>query len=446
MSRLSLRWRLTLYYAGVLVLVSLIGGSGFLLALSSSLDRTLVSNLRDAAALAASQLGGDEAQFSKKETAILGRGLIGAVTISVYDERERLTERFGLSRVSAPLTPGIVSLEGTRVLTVRLSNGEWIQAAQSEKETSQTFNQVLRALLFGVPVLLLAGLAAGYLIVDRALRPMDRVSVLAARIAHSGQYRERVPLAPGDDELARLTRTVNAMLMTLEGAIERERAFALAAAHELRSPLTVLRGRASLTLETDLSPEEYRKAVRQMLKISAELTELVESLLTLARSDQPAPRRAVNLEATTLEAVRAQRLTQPVHFELNLRPAPTRGDPSGLRVVAANLISNAVLYGHSERRVGTIWVDTWSDQTHAMLEVCDDGEGIADHDLERLQQPFQRGHSLDGRSVQGRSDQGRDGSGMGLALVNAIVQQHGGQVLLSRADAGGLSARVILPK
>jgi signal transduction histidine kinase len=431
---LSLRWRLTLYYGGMLGLILLIGGLGFWLALRSSLYQTLDTSLRDASALAASQLGGDETS-SETRIATFERE-VGATTILVFDAQQHITEGFGTLRVNAPLEPGAVSLNGMRVFTLQLANGEWIQAIRRENEVLGALGQAQRLLLLGVPVLLLTSLGAGYLITDRALRPMDRVTKLASSIAAGGHYRERVPLSPGNDELTRLTQTVNAMLTTLEGTIQRERAFALAAAHELRSPLTVLHGRASLTLERDLSPEQYKKAVRQMLQISAELGSMIESLLTLARHDQALPRNDLNLADVALEAVQIHRANaemRGIRLELDLQTALLLGDHSSLRVVAANLVTNAIQYGRDN---GMVWLRTCQDQTHAVLEVSDDGGGIDPNELERLQQPFQRGHGV----------QGQVGSGMGLALVKAIVEQHGGQFELSQASAGGLNARARFPR
>jgi signal transduction histidine kinase len=434
-NRLSLRWRMTLYYAGVSVLILLVGGIVFLLALRSSLDRALDHGLRDAATLAATQLGGDEPAPGSLSREPDVRGLPDATTITVLDENGRVTERFGALQAEVPLAPGAQSKGGVRTFTLRLANGEWVRAARSEAETLEVFSQTLRLLALGLPILLLAGLGAGFLIADRALRPMDRVTTLAARIAEGGRYQERVPPVPGDDELARLTRTVNAMLATLEATIQRERAFALAAAHELRSPLTVLRGRAGLTLEDDLRPEQYRKAVAQMLEVSVELSGLVESLLTLAQSDAPASWQEVNLADAARDAAKAEcanALARGVELRLELQSAPGRGDPASLRTIAANLISNAVRYGRSG---GTVWVRTRLDDAHAVLEVADDGEGIPSAELERLQQPFQRGQAA----------QSLRGSGVGLALVKAIAEQHGGQLGLGRAEAGGLCARVTLP-
>jgi signal transduction histidine kinase len=189
-------------------------------------------------------------------------------------------------------------------------------------------------------------------------------------------------------------------------------------------------------LERDFSPEQYRKSVSAMLEISVELSSLVEHLLTLARSDQPLVLHEIDLAAVAREASQGQlesAKARGMKLELELSPVLGRGDFFSLRLVATNLISNAVRYG---REGGTIWVRTTCDQTQAILEVDDDGDGIPTKDLERLQQPFQRGHDK----------QGQLGFGLGLALVKAIVEQHGGRLGLSRASQfGGLKARVTLP-
>ncbi len=437
MKHLSLRWRLTLYYAAVWALILVAGSLAFLIGLRSNLTRALDDNLHEAALLAATQLGGDEAaeEVGSTENSNLGRKLPGATTMLVFDEQRRITDRLGNLKLPAPSGKGVKSEAGVRVFTLQLPNGEWIQAARSEVEALEVFAWMRQLILFGVPILLLLGLGAGYFMADRALRPIDSVSTLAANIANGGRYQDRVPPVSSDDELSRLIDTVNAMLATLEATIERERTFALAAAHELRSPLTVLRGRASVTLERDLSPQQYRKAVEQMLEVSVELSAMVESLLALAQTNRPLPQQPINLAAAAFEAVCNQRLgadARGMSLHLDLSAAPSLGDPVSLRVVAANLISNAVRYG---RNGGNVWVRTQYLQNRAILQVDDDGEGIPADELERLQQPFQRGHHV----------QGHAGAGVGLALVKAIIEQHRGRLELGGAEAGGLSAKVVLP-
>jgi len=431
---LSLRWRLTLYYAAISAGLLLLGSVILFLVLRSTLQQTLDDSLREAVAIAASQLGSDEAKVRESTDVFLTR-LPGATVLLVYDAKGNLTDRFGTPPVQTALQPGFVTVQGTRVYSEFLSDGGLIQAMRSEVETSRTIGRTQKLLLLSLPLLLLAGLAAGYVVADRALRPVDSVTRLASKIAESGRFMERVPESPGKDEMAHLTQTFNAMLWRLENTIEREKAFALAAAHELRTPLTILQGRASLSLERSRTPEQYQEALKLVENTSHELVRVVESLLMLARSNQPPAMQTVHLDFLALEASEAQQLLareRMTRVNLELEPASASGDPTALRTAIANLIINALKYG---RERGQVWVRTHRDMARAVVEIADDGPGVPEAELARLRQPFQRGSGL----------QAVSGAGLGLALVSAIAEQHGGRLELGRAAEGGLLARLELP-
>jgi signal transduction histidine kinase len=429
---LSLRWRLTLFYALLSSMILLVTGSIFFFSLRTSLHEMLDNSLHDAASLAASQLTGDEGQpkFSETDSEALQREVQGETTLVVFNAKQKQTDRLGRARVTAPLEVGFTSTKGFRAYTVQTEKGDWVQALRSEAETLETLSRAQRLLLFTVPLMLLAGLGAGYWIADRALRPVDQVSRLASSIALSGRYKDRVPESSGADELARLTQTVNAMLEKLEATIERERAFALAAAHELRTPLALLRGQTSLSLRRERTADEYRQVIESVDQTSLEMTGLVESLLALARTNQTLQKQAVNLEDLVLEVVESlseMARARSIKLILETQSAPTHGDPAALRLLVTNLVGNAIKYG---REGGRVWLRTSAQNNHAMLEVSDDGPGIEAGDLERLTQPFQRGLGL----------QGVTGTGLGLALALAVAEQHGGTLELSRAAEGGLRA------
>jgi signal transduction histidine kinase len=429
---LTLRWRLTLFYALLSSAILLVTSSVFFFSLRTSLHEMLDNSLHDAASLAASQLTGDEGQpkFSETDAESLQREVQGETTLVVFNAKQNQTDRLGRARVTAPLVVGFTSTKGFRAYTVQTEKGDWVQALRSEAETLETLSRAQRLLLFTVPLMLLAGLGAGYLIADRALRPVDQVSRLASGIALSGRYKDRVPESAGGDEMARLTQTVNAMLEKLEATIERERAFALAAAHELRTPLALLRGQTSLSLRRERTSDEYRQVIESVDQTSLEMTGLVESLLALARTNQALQKQAVNLEDLALEVVESLSDTaraRSIKLMLETQSAATHGDPAALRLLVTNLVGNAIKYG---REGGHVWLRTSSQVDQVMLEVCDDGPGIEASDLERLTQPFQRGLGL----------QGVTGTGLGLALALAVAEQHGGTLELSRAAEGGLKA------
>lgn len=430
---MSLRWRLTLYYAVLSALTLLLGGGALFLALRSSLRQALDNSLQDAAGIAASQIGGDAfAPANSSEEFLLTR-LPDSTVLLVFDTRGKVADRLGKPPVSAPLQAGFTTVGETRVYTEALPDGGFVQAMRSEVETSRVIGRTQKLVLLGLPGLLLLGLGLGYLLADRALLPVDRVARLAGNIAASGRYQERVPESPGRDEMARLTATVNAMLGRLEATIEREKAFALAAAHELRTPLTLLQGRATLSLERERTPEQYRAALRLVAQTGQEMTGLVESLLALARTNQRPPPDPVDLAEVAAEIVQAaggEAQQKGVEVVQGGHSAPTRGDATALRLAAFNLLHNALKYGGEK-----IWVSTGVRGGEAFLEVSDSGPGIPEEELERLRQPFQRGAGL----------QGTGGAGLGLAIASAVAEGHGGRLELSRATGGGLRASLWVP-
>ncbi len=340
---------------------------------------------------------------------------------------------------SSPVIPvfdqGIRTIAGYRVAMLQANNGYWVQAARLETDTQNTLGSVQRLLLWGIPILTLVGLGSGYVLVGRAFRPIDAVSAMAKRIALSGEAKERVPVPRGQDEMVRLTSTVNAMLERLELSLQHERAFALAAAHELRTPLTKLLARIELTLEQPRSQIEYQKALTTLEKSASAMKRLVLHLLSFAerQAAQKSPLDLADLALEICEAASETLQEKKQHLELDLSSAPMLGDPEALRLAIGNVLKNAMLHTPIGSR---IWVGTGQTPDCTWLEVADDGLGIQETELERLRRPFQRGLGL----------QNIEGSGLGLALVDSIVKQHSGSLEPTRAEQGGLLVRLIFNK
>jgi signal transduction histidine kinase len=433
---MSLRWRLTLYYSALSAFIIVLAGVAFFAVLRQSLQSALDTSLRGAAELAAEQLSEEQGEaFTEEQTGELLEHLSGNTTLVVLNTEGQERERVGQIRITAPLIQGFSNVDEHRVYSLRSSNGNWVQAIRSQVETVQAIGRAQRLLLAGLPFLLLIGLGVGYFLADGALKPVDRVTGLAEHIASSGHFKERVPEISGTDEMARLTQTFNHMLTQLESTLEHEKAFALAAAHELRTPLTFLQGRASLSLEKERSPQQYQRDLTQIHSTSQEMTRMVDSLLTLAKTNQPPQHEEIKLHELLLEVAethKAEATKHSIHLELNADEAVTQGDPTALRLALSNLVQNALKYG---RGGGHVWLKSGRQDKEVFLEVCDDGSGISEDELERLRQPFQRGLGL----------QQTSGSGLGLALVSAITEQHSGRLELGRSSQGGLRATLWLP-
>ncbi len=433
---MSLRFKLTLFYALISALILALGTAVLFVSLRQSLYQSFEDSLREAAQLAISQLGGQETNLRlETEGQRFQPSQSGVTSLAVFDQHGQLLDRFGDFKVQVKLEPGFQTVGEIRVFTKALPGNMFIQAARSQLELAKTIARAGQVVLVVLPVLLLLGFAAGYVLADRALRPVDQVSTLAAQIASSGRYQDRVPSAPGNDEMARLTRTVNAMLERLERTIERERAFTLGAAHELRTPLAVLIGRTSLTLERSRNSDTYRAALLEADEIARQMTATVDSLLTLACADQAANHQALDLSELAFDAIQlleAQAQAYNISIESRLEAAALHGDPSGLRLAITNLLENAIKYG---RVGGHVWIRTGTENQHVYLEITDDGLGISTSELERLRQPFQRGLGV----------QHLPGSGLGLTLVNAVMEGHNGRLELSRAEEGGLRGVLEIP-
>ena len=292
-----------------------------------------------------------------------------------------------------------------------------------------------------VVVITLAGVAAGYLVIARALRPLQQVTATARRL--SGETMDqRIRYSGIDDEVAELASTFDAMLDRLAESFEAQKRFVANASHELRTPLTVMRTEIDVTMsDPDVDEAEYRRMAVVVRDASQRMNALIESLLVLARSEAQAGRRLVRKEETelgrgvlpALSSVEREAGRLGLTIETDLQPAPVVGDPGLLDRLAGNLIENAVRYNHGQ---GRLWVRTSSDENCARLVVGNTGFEVDPSDVPRLFEAFRRG-------VRDRT--GSRGAGLGLSIVRAVCEAHGASVGAVALPGGGLEVTVTMP-
>ncbi|MEO3822425.1 HAMP domain-containing sensor histidine kinase [Actinomadura sp. B10D3] len=270
-----------------------------------------------------------------------------------------------------------------------------------------------------------------WLSVSRALRPVDGIRRKLDEITATDLER-RVPVPPRRDEVGLLAESVNATLDRLEGAVARQRGFVSDVSHELRSPLTALRMELELALA---APEDtdVQKTLRTILVNTERLSAVVDDLLALARldADRSFSREAVDLtEITDQEVLRRPRRTQIT--VLSEGPVTVHGGRNELARLVTNLLDNADRHAASEV---TVILRTENPDT-AVVEVIDDGTGIAPEDRERVFERF-------ARLAEGRHrDAG--GTGLGLAISRDIAEAHRGSLILTDRIDGVAGARFVL--
>jgi signal transduction histidine kinase len=341
--------------------------------------------------------------------------------------------------VSSALQPSDQLRAGTQV---QLVDGRTVDARAWQRELTQGAEREL--LLKGLGALFAigsAGVIGAYLVAGRALRPLQAVTGAARRL--SGEtLDQRICYDGANDEVAELAATFDAMLDRIGTAFESQKRFVANASHELRTPLTVMRTEIDVTLaDADADVADLRRMGTVVRDASIRANALVDSLLLLARTEAQAGRRLARKVPADLAAgvsvalssmrQEASRLSLDVTTEL--APAIVVGDPGLIERLAGNLIENAVRYNHLG---GRIWVRTWADATQAWLVVGNTGFEVESADVPGLFEPFRRG---------GRERTGARGSGLGLSIVRAVCDAHGGSVAAVALEGGGLEVTIRLP-
>jgi two-component system OmpR family sensor kinase len=319
-------------------------------------------------------------------------------------------------------------------------------AAVPLREVDQTLSRLLlvEGLVIG-GVLLALGVSA-YFVVRLGLRPLDRIEVTAGKIA-AGQLSRRVSPADSRTEVGRLGLALNAMLDRLESAFaartaseERLRQFLADASHELRTPLASIRGYAELhRIGATEDAAGTDVAMRRIEEESKRMGVLVEDLLTLARLDEEPElrRQSVDLTALARDAAEDARATAPDRNISLSAPdsAIVSGDGHQLRQVLANLTRNALVHTPA----GTpIEMSVVKDEEGVTIDVRDHGQGLPAKSRENIFDRFWRSEAGRGR--------GKAGAGLGLAIVQGVLDAHGGQITAQNAPGGGALFSVRLPK
>lgn len=440
----SLRGRLTLVFTvGAAIVLALC-----LALLYISLDRQLSSALdqdlstRSGDLSAALQAGGDSAVVARDPLAQLyaADGALVASSPSLGERRLLSADDVTHLQRETPETRSVQLHDDAvpmqvRLLPRRLESGQVLVVGVSGEPLRAARERLVAVLVLAAPILIGILAMAGWLVVRAALRPVDILTREAAAIS-SVETDRRLPTVPGDDEIARLARTLEGMLDRLRVAFARERAFVDDASHELRSPIAVLRGEIELALSALDEPDEVERSLVSALSEAERLSRLAEDLLLLARERSGSlVVRQEPVDLMDLADSESRRLESLLGLRIEIRGdhAVVLGDSDQLRQVLVNLLHNS-----AAADAGTVQVRVTASTSTATIEVADDGPGFPPAVLDSALERFVRGDAARTRGISG--------AGLGLAIVRAIVTAHGGTVE-ARNDSplGGAAVTVTLP-
>jgi len=323
--------------------------------------------------------------------------------------------------------------------TTALLDGAIIQVGKSTEARNDILRRFRASLgLITISIIVIA-LTGGWVLTQSALQPIRRLSSAVRRIIATGRTDERVAAGAGDDAINELTLLFNAMLDRIEGLVQGMRAALDNVSHDLRTPLTRLRGTAELALASEADIERYREALADSIEETDRVLVMLNALMDISEAESgamPLNRERFDLNDAADRAIDLYREvaeTKEVTLESGIRQASAvLADRVRIEQAAANLIDNAVKY---TPKGGRVVVDVETVDGHAVLRVRDTGPGIPASELPRIWERLFRGD----RSRTSR------GLGLGLSLVKAIVYAHGGTVDVSSEPGHGSVFSVSLP-
>jgi two-component system OmpR family sensor kinase len=452
MTRLPIRVRLTVAFAAGMALVLVaIGvfvyvrmGDALLEANDAGLlsrAEVLVANVRASGpqlpGIGASLIESDEAfaqiadasgRIVQSSPIVAGSALLPPATIGSLQEHGFFDRH----------VPGIDNI--TRILAVPVGKGPdraVVMVGGSLQDREDQLLQLAATLSIGGPVALAVISWAGWLLAGAALRPMERMRSRAAAISTSDEVR-RLPVPDRDDEVARLGTTLNEMLDRIQSAFDRERRLLNNAAHELRTPLAILKGEVDLALGKARTTEELSAALASVSEETDHIVALAEDLLVLARLNGGDPRvfpvqtSLSELLQRAADRHRARARTRGIRLEVEPCEISASLDPVRLRQAVDNLVDNALRYTPREGVV-RISADRIDHQVRIVVE--DTGTGFPEAFLEHAFEPFTRA----------RPNGEEPGTGLGLTIVRAITEGHGGSVVAENQPGGGAKVILTLP-
>ena len=452
MNNTSIKKRVTLYYALVLISITLI----ISLLLSFSISRQINVITKDTL-MHAVQNSFEDIEYENQIIEIDNDfdNYVKGVTLLIYSEEGGLIKGSVPSDFppSVPLENGHYKELDTEThiwlvydLYYTYDNGQslWVRGIYALDDATDTLAAIRQLMTLLLPLILLLAIFAGHRITKRAFDPITKITEGANSIQNGGDLSKRLSQSKNKDELYDLTETLNQMIGRLEEAFQSEKEFTSDVSHELKTPLAVTLAECEYILQEDRSKEEYRESLETIQKQAQRTMSMVQQLLQMSRTiDKGSQIEKETFDLSTLLESVVEEMTyiveeQGVQLHSQIDPdIQVTADETLLMRVVMNLLTNAMKY---RRDIPNPWVQLSLKQTGDFVEltISDNGIGIAESDLPHI---FKKFYKVDkARTRQGES------FGLGLAMVKWIVDAHDGNIMVESRVGEGSTFTVLLPK
>lgn len=466
---MSIRTRLTLWYVGLLAVLLIVFGvalySTVYITSYQEVDRSLQQRASDIQASLATviTLQDDFVSIIRRGGLVLPNADVfsnGDIYVQLRSLDGRIisrSENLGNQYLVIPpdqherakngeVVPSDFTVNKTRlrayVAPIVIKSGKvvgYIELAQSLRQVDNTLRDLATLIVVSIGAGLIVAAVGGWFIAGNILDPINRVTITAQKIARARDLGRRIEVPETVDEVGRLAMTFNEMLARIEELFRAQQRFVADVSHELRSPLTAVRGNLDLLKRGAANDvEERAQMIDAMDSETSRMSRLVSDLLLLARQDSGVPiaKQPIELDTLLLEVYRQAQVTaKGVHLALGAEDqAIIVGDRDRLKQVLLNLVDNAVKYTPPG---GKVTLSLAKDDSWVKIAVQDTGIGIANENIPNLFDRFYRVDKARSRDA--------GGTGLGLAIAKSVVDAHNGRITVESQVGRGSVFTVWLP-
>jgi two-component system, OmpR family, sensor kinase len=461
---LPIKWRLTVWYGGILALILIVFSSGVYIYFKNSLQKSIDTKIKSIGEVLSSSLTETHSQsifgnFERYLENVLGRKPKGKF-IQIIDSSGRIGAKMSdietetvptsFSTLERALKGEVIyeTIEGARprlrIVTIPIVEENKkvtsiVQVGTSLEDFDETMKKLLIIMIISIPTSISVTIVIGYFMAKKALKPVDQIRKAAIKIS-SSNLDERIDIGKRRDELSRLAETFNDMITRLKDAFQRINQFSIDVSHELKTPLTILKGETEVTLRKDRENEDYRKLLKSHLEEVDRMTRIVDDLLLLSKADSEGIR--LNIEDIALRDLVVDICMDMKIFADNkeielivseLEDVRLKGDELKLRRMLWNVVQNGIKY---TEKGGKVEISSYVNNGYVWIDVKDNGVGISEKDMKYIFDRFYRGD---------KSRRRESGSGLGLSISKWIAEAHRGVIEVKSRPLEGSLFSIKLP-